>query len=382
MFEFLKSLPGELVEFAENLPEHSIGKNLNLHTQNNTPQLKEGDLVLFSVAENRNNVNKSSKVPNFDAVRKEFYCLATGNWNFKLADIGEIAPGDSVNDTYFAVTQLIKELKKLKCLPIVIGGGQDIVYPQYKAYDPNKGMINIVNIDSRFDLGNVDLPITNQSFIGKIVVGQPYNLFNYTNVGYQSYYVAPEELDLLDKMYFDSYRLGEVINNMSVVEPVFRDADIVSLDLNAMGAPFYGNQPNGFTGREICALARYAGISDKVSLFGTYEYDSEKSDVINNALVAQILWYFAEGVSCRWNESGEIDSMDVIHYQVPVEKEIFSFYKSRLTERWWMNVRYSDEVNNNLEIDALLPCTYQDYEQACNQIVPENWYKAKMKYEM
>ena len=33
MFEFLKALPDELVKFAENLPEHSIGKNLNLHTQ-------------------------------------------------------------------------------------------------------------------------------------------------------------------------------------------------------------------------------------------------------------------------------------------------------------------------------------------------------------
>jgi len=382
MFEFLKFIPNELEEFVGALPEHSVGKNLSLYTTNNIPELKEGMLVLFSVAENRNNVSVPSVFPNFDEVRKQFYSLAIGNWNFELADIGEITAGDSVADTYFAVTQLVKTLRKLKCLPIIIGGGQDVVFSQYKAYDPNDGMINIVNIDARFDLGNVDLPISNESFIGKIVVGQPYNLFNYTNVGYQSYYVAQEELDLLDKMYFDSYRLGEVINNVGVVEPVFRDADLVTLDLNAIGASFYGNQPNGFSSREICALARYAGISDKVSLFSVCEYDSEKSSVIGNALVAQILWYFAEGVSCRWNESGDIEDMDVIRYQVPIEEEVFSFYKSRLTGRWWMNVRYSNTMNNNLQIDALLPCTYQDYEQACNQIVPEKWFNAKMKYEM
>lgn len=382
MFEFLKSLPNELVDFANNLPAHSIGNNLSLHSENAIPELKDGMIVLFSIAENRNNVIPSQITPNFDKVRREFYSLAKGNWNFDLADIGEIAPGATVKDTYFAVEEIVKALQKLKCIPLIIGGGQDVVYPQYKAFDPKKGMVNMVNIDSQFDLGNVDLPITNHSFIGKIVVGQPYNLFNYTNIGYQSYYVAPEELDLLDKMYFDKYRLGEVISDMGIVEPVFRDADLVSLDLNAIEAAFYGEKPNGFTGREICGLARYAGISDKVSIFGVYEYDSEKSSVIGNALVAQILWYFAEGVSCRWNESGELDSMDVVHYQVPIEGEVFSFYKSRLTERWWMNVRYSNTINNNLEIDALLPCTYQDYEQACNQIVPEKWINAKIKYEM
>ena len=382
MFEFLKPLSSGVVNFIADLPIHAVGKNIDLHTSVNVPELKEGMLVLLSVTESRNNVNRSEFDPNFDAVRTKFFALAKGDWNFELADIGEVVSGNSVKDTYFAIKEVIAQLRKLKCLPIVIGGGQDIVYPQYKAYDPNDGMINIVNVDSRFDLGDVDLPITNQSFVGKIVIDQPYNLFNYTNIGYQGYYVAPEELDLLDKMYFDSYRLGEVINNMSVVEPVFRDADLVSFDLNSIGAPFFGEHPNGFNGREICALARYAGISDKVSVFGIYEYDSEKSHVIGNALVAQIIWYFAEGVSCRWNESEKIDSMDVIHYQVPVDGEVFSFYKSRLTERWWMNIRYSNSANNNLPVDALLPCTYQDYELACNQVIPEKWYNAKMKYEM
>jgi len=382
MFGFLQPISNNIIEYVSSLPAHTIGKNIQLHTDGNVPNLKEGMLVLLSVSENRYNVNHSELTPDFDDVRKQIYALAKGNWNFELADIGEIAPGNTVEDTYFAVTLLVKELIKLKCIPIFLGGGQDIVYAQYKAYDPNNGMVNMVNIDSRLDLGNVDRRITNQSFVGKIVVGEPYNLFNYTNLGYQSYYVAPEELDLMNKMYFDSYRLGELVNNTSIAEPVLRDADIVSLDLTAIEAIFYDGQPNGFSSREICSLSRYAGISDKVSIFGMYEYDSQKSNVISNALIAQMFWYFAEGVSCRWNESSEIDNMDLVHYQVPVEEEVFSFYKSRLTERWWMNVRYSNALNNNLELDTLLPCTYQDYEQACNQIVPERWYNAKMKYEM
>jgi hypothetical protein len=53
-----------------------------------------------------------------------------------------------------------------------------------------------------------------------------------------------------------------------MLEPVFRDADIV-LDLNSVKSSDSGNftyfTPNGFNGKEICSLARYAGISDKVS---------------------------------------------------------------------------------------------------------------------
>ena len=41
-------------------------------------------------------------------------------------------------------------------------------------------MINIVNIDKSFDLGDSGKPINNGSFLGKIILEQPYNLFNYT----------------------------------------------------------------------------------------------------------------------------------------------------------------------------------------------------------
>ena len=381
MFEFLQPVSEALLSFAETLPPHTLGQQLKFYSEKKQPELKKGMLVIFSVAEVRNNVEKA-ETPNFDLVRKEFYKLAKGNWALELADIGEIRAGNTIEDTYFAVKEISKTLLEKKCIPIVLGGGQDIMYAQYRAYDPERGMVNMVNIDSHFDLGNVDLPISNKSFFGKIVIDQPYNLFNYTNLGYQSYYVAPEELDLMDRMFFEGYRLGNVISNLSLAEPILRDADIVGIDCNCMSAAFFGNEPNGFNGREICALSRYAGISENVTFFGIYEYFTDISAPFNDKMVAQVVWYFVEGVSSRWNESGKIDSMEVVHYQVPVEDEILSFYKSKITERWWMEITYSNKLNNNLISDALLPCTYEDYMSACNQIIPDRWYKAKMKYEM
>lgn len=382
MLDFLKPVSQELTDYVSLLPSHAIGNNISLHTIQDFPEFIAGSIVVFTVNENRNSSAPVFEDVNFDGIRKQFYKLAKGDWVINLIDVGEIASGDAITDTYYLVTKLIEEIHKAACIPVIIGGGQDVTYANYKAYSHDKGMVNLVNVDSCFDLGNVELPITNESYVGKIVIDQPYNLFNYTNIGYQSYYVAPEELDLIERMFFDLYRLGEISNNLTLAEPVMRDADIVSVDLNVLEASFYGENPNGLSGKELCALSRYAGISDKVSSFGIYEYQNEKCSKSSDQLVAQLIWYFVEGVSCRWSETGELADMDVIHYQVPVDDQVLSFYKSNITERWWMEITPSASLDNILTSNTLLPCTYTDYEKACNQNIPERWFNAKMKYEM
>ena len=58
-----------------------------------------------------------------------------------------------------------------------------------------------------------------------IITKNPSKLNNFTNLGYQTYLIAQEELDLMDKLFFDSFRLGEVLNDLKITEPVFREAD-------------------------------------------------------------------------------------------------------------------------------------------------------------
>ena len=80
----------------------------------------------------------------------------------------------------------------------------------------------------------------------------------------------------MDNLYFEAYRLGDVCSKIRLVEPVMRDADIVSVDMKSIRASELSSRqkfsPNGFDGKEICAIARYAGISNKVSSFGIFEY--------------------------------------------------------------------------------------------------------------
>lgn len=387
MTEFLSPVSKTLQEFAATLPEHTLGKNiLRFTTTSGLPDLENVQLVLLGIAEARRHHDYKDITPQFDDIRKSFYQLYPGNWHLSIADLGDILPGETVEDTYAAAKAVLGELLRNNIIPIIIGGSQDLTYAVYRAYDDVKKMVNLVNVDAQFDIGNADAPINNRSYVGKMVMEQPYNLFNYTAVGYQSYFNSIEEIELLEKMYFDAYRLGEVAKNISSVEPVMRDADIVSFDLKAIKSAdlCYStiSSPNGFDGREVCAISRYAGLSNKVSCFGLFGIIDNQVKTPTAMLLAQMIWYFAEGVNYRVNDGDFTKESDFVTYRVPIDDEVLVFKKSLLTERWWIELPFISDVNNKLKRHTLLPCTHNDYEMACRQEIPERWYKARKKNEI
>ncbi|HSM63327.1 MAG TPA: formimidoylglutamase [Gillisia sp.] len=385
-FEFLRPVNQELLDEIVSLESHNLGSQIRVHTQGGgLPDLDGVHVAIVSVHENRLAADYEDEFLNFNKVRRSFYGLFPGNWDLNIADLGSIEKGQTVEDSYFALQSLVKGLLKQNIIPVILGGSQDLIYAQYRAYDFVEQMVNLVNIDSRFDLGDAEKPISNKSFIGKIVVNKPYNLFNYSNLGYQTYYNSQEEISLMERLFFDAFRLGEVSNNIKIVEPVMRDANLVGIDLNAINASainsLANNSPNGFDGKEICTLARYAGISDKVTSFGIYEYTSNYSET-GNMLIAQMIWYFMEGVNYRSNENTLSAKKEFTKYQVPIEEEVLVFFKSPRTGRWWIEIPFISNSNTKLKRHTLLPCSHEDYLEACNQVIPERWYKTKRKNEL
>ncbi|MBT8258617.1 MAG: formimidoylglutamase, partial [Bacteroidia bacterium] len=316
-YSFLSAVPDRVIAHNELLSAQALGKQMKIHsTQLGVPDLDDVKIAIIGVPESRNDIDYIGQELDFDSIRKALYALFPGNWPKSIADLGDILPGETVEDTYFALRSTITDLLKLKIIPIVIGGSQDLTYAAYRAYDEVIPMVNIVNVDCNFDLGDSSKPINNKSFLGKIIMEKPYNLFNYATVGYQTYFNSGDEIDLMQKLYFEAYRLGEVNADISMVEPVFRDANIVSLDLRSVRASVLSDRqkhsPNGFDGREICSIARYAGISNKVSSFGIFEYQGSSNDDLTSGLIAQMIWYFIEGVNCRVADD---DFEDEKHYQ-------------------------------------------------------------------
>ncbi|WP_445954776.1 formimidoylglutamase [Yeosuana sp.] len=383
-FNFLSPVSDLVLAHNELLSQQALGRKLRIHSkQKGIPDLEGVSIALIGVLENRNDHNYIGEEFQLNEIRKAFYALFHGSWNTIIADLGDINKGESVEDTYFALKTTIAILIEKKIIPVIIGGTQDLTYANYRAYDALMPMVNIVNVDCKFNLGDSAKPIKNNSFVGKIILDQPYNLFNYATIGYQTYFNSQEEIDLMEKLYFEYYRLGQVSTNIALVEPVLRDANIVSIDLNSIkSAELSLNQkysPNGFDGKEICAIARYAGISNKVSSFGIYEYKPSKDDEITSMLMAQMIWYFIEGVNYRVKDDDFIDENTYQKYITLVEDQELIFYKSIKTGRWWIEIPFLTEVNNKLKRHTLLSCMHQDYLDACNNKIPDRWYKAFQK---
>lgn len=345
------------------------------------PDLKGVNLVLFDVKESRGAVNNEGAAIGADTVRKELYKLYTGNWNVSIADLGSVRAGNMIKDTYFAVKEIIFWLLKNNTLPILIGGSQDLIYANYKSYDKFDQTVNLAVASPKFNFGNVEDELSSMSFLSKIILEEPCNLFNYANLGYQTFYNSSEEITLIDKLSFEAHRVG-ILKDITIAEPVMRDADIVAIDIGvvrASEAP--GNQnsnPNGLYGDDICALSRYAGISDKVTSFGIYEFNPIfDNNNQTSKLISQMIWYFIEGFSLRANDYPYGSKDSYLKYLVPFEDNVICFYQSDKSLRWWMQVEVDSQSKYKRHV--LIPCSEDDYLNAIEGTIPDRWINVYKK---
>ncbi len=307
--------------------------------------------------------------------RKAFYRLFPGNWDFQISDLGNLPNGAEPEDTYFAIKEISIHLRQLNIVTVIIGGSHDIIYPLYESYKINNQLVNIVSVDNQFDFSQEEELVSGRSYMSKIIMKQPNYLNNYTNLGYQSFLIAQEELDLIEKLHFDSIRLGLLLDKVSIAEPYLRDADITGFDMKVLSweaAQNSSGNPNGIDSRTICSLARYAGLSDRLTSFGIFELFPT---ILFDKLIAQILWYFIEGFNCRFDEYPVLTSQGYGRYTVTLSDRELVFYQSEKSKRWWIEITNEDYLNNKMERSTLLSCTHQDYLDACNDRLPDRWWK-------
>ena len=375
--ELLVPVDNEATIGLSMLPKQVFGKNIAIHTQRSgLPELKGLQIAIIGLSELRNSFFPNSQY-DLSQFRKALYELYPGNWNIKIADLGDLPNGAKVEDTYFAVKEIGYHLKQMNIIPIFVGGSHDLIFPLYQVFQEFKQLVNMVSVDRSFDFSQEDELISGRSYMSKIIMEKPNVLNNYTNLGYQSYYCAIEEKDLMNKLYFDGLRLGQLLDDVKLSEPIFRDADIVGFDMKclsweATADPLKG-MPNGIDSRTICAMSRYAGISDRVSFLGLYELVSTP---MMEKLLAQMIWYFIEGVQYRFGEYPVNTKEDFLKFTVALSDQTMDFFKSEKSQRWWMELTNDSPLDNKTKTKALLACTEKDYTSATRDKIPERWYNA------
>lgn len=352
------------------------------------PELDEIDIALIGVKEDRNSINNEGTSLAANSFRESFYPLYQGVQKPRIADLGNILAGASVMDTYIALKTVVAELIKAGILPVIIGGGQDLTYAQYLAYERLEQKVDLVVIDSSFDLNENEKDskiTTSESYLNKILLHEPNYLFNFSNIGYQSYFVSEESITVLDRLYFDSYRLGSFKGAIEKAEPIVRNADLISFDMSAIrssdACANANASPNGFYGEEACQILRYAGMNDKLSSIGFYEFNpAYDSNGQTAALLSQMVWYFIDGYYNRKKDFPLQPKSSYVIYRTSLKQSGHEvvFVKSKKTDRWWMQVPYPNTKSLN-ERFHLVPCSYAEYQTALDGEVPDLWLRTYYK---
>ncbi len=363
---------------GENFLPGSIGHYLAKNSKSKTPLPK---LVIIGIPDNRGS-SIAAKENNIQFIRRELYRLFLPQNQIKFEDWGILIKGKKLSDTYEAISTIVDFCLQHSIVPLFYGGGHNMTYGQFLGLRKSPYPISLGLVDSKIDL-RLSPQVSSKTFLGKIISDYGENLFNISIIGTQRYYIAQNEIDLMENLYFDLIRLGQLRKDFPIAEPYLRDCELISFDLGSVKQADSPGVPhlsvNGFTSDEICQLAWYAGNSDKVKCFGLHEYDAENdTNNVSANLAAQILWHFIDGfvnqesnknnlVSKNYSKS--IFELDVLNHKI-------TFVYDEVEEKWWMEIPADKELLNDY---LLVSCSKSDYLQAQQGEIPDKWWKTYQK---
>ncbi len=361
----------ECAEWANK--KHTIGTLLQKNQEKIKPE--KADLIIIGVEEDRNSATPGSAMaPN--EIRKHLYNLNRIAPRFKVIDLGNLKLGQTVNDSYFALRDICEHILEQKQTLIILGGSQDLTFGMTKAFDAQ--LFNLVTVDPKLDFRKGIKNINSENYLNLIFEKQK-NLYSFTTLAYQNYLVDATDIDHFNTYHLDVKRLGQIRYDLTSVEPILRDANVFSFDMNALRYIDASGQstasPNGLYSEEACQIARYAGTSDELKLAGFFNLLPEKDQTTNSShLMAQVVWHFLDGFYNRKPEDPTDDSEDFNQYMVDMSDISMTlvFFQSRITGRWWMEITDYEERNNDMYI---IPCDEDDYKNATRGEIPDRWWK-------
>lgn len=366
--DFLDPVSLSAISGDEGFKHTQLGRHVAIYDES-FPDVTEADVVLIGCGEMRGAGPDYRDWDSADSIRREFYALYHWHESVRLADLGNIRRGASLQDTYAALKTVVTELVAIGKKVVILGGSHDITLAQYQAQAGLQKLIEVTCIDAGIDL-DMSSPLPSENFLMEMLTGEPNYIRHYNHIGFQSYLVHPQMLQTIDKLHFDCYRVGRVKENLEEMEPVIRNSNLLSVDISAIQhahAPANKLTPNGFTGEEMCTLMQYAGLSPSLNTLGIYGYYSANDEhSLTAKQISHMLWYFMDGLHKGKEEASFEDRNSFHEFHLAFAEVETIFLQSKRTGRWWMQ----------LPSGQFTGCSKNDYIIASSNDIPERWLRA------
>ncbi len=318
-----------------------------------------------------------------DFAKKTRALLYPMSWNFGklgIADLGDLRKAEPD-----FLTPLLRELQSAGITPILIGRDRQLFRAQYQAFQEISAQASVAVVDQLIRLSTAS-SIGGDQLLNPAFHSPRKLFYHLSHIGSQQHLIDPAVFDLIAERHYDYIRLGQARENITELEPLIRDADLLGLDMAALqyfDAPAQeGFHPSGFSLEEATRLCRYAGISDKLKSFGIFGVDlsvSQRDQWVTAAACAQMIWYFLDGFA---NRKGDypVTANGLTEYVVDIKDyDRITFWKSPRSGRWWIQAPAGKHKGE--ERHRLIPCSYQDYLKACDQEIPDRLLQAFRRYQ-
>lgn len=363
---WLQPVQTKHIQGFDALEERQFGRKIKIYTEGSPVDLTTLQIALIGIG-----------TEDADAVRSFLYRLS---YPFDQLVVGDL--GNFRKEENSFIVPLLAELLASGIVPILIGYTEDFTLPQFQAFRNARKAVNLVLIDEKIRHART---LKAENYFLHQILDDPH-LFNCGVIGLQTHFTDPSVMRHFEEKNFELVRLGKLRTSLDEAEPIIRDADVISINLAALKmseAPAQlDGSPNGLTSEDACQIAHYAGASDKLMSFGIYGFRQKfDRDQQTAQVVGQVIWYFIDGFVSRQRDfpmPSAMKQMTQYIVEIPSFEYRLTFWRSNRSNLWWMEIPLKAKRKHDRH--RLVPCSYNDYLQACNDDLPERLFNAFRRF--
>jgi len=319
-------------------------------------EICENGIALLFVSDFRG-TGESAEILNFTPIRKILYRLSKLDFEIPVCDLGDLISGKTSQDSHYILQEILSLCHYKNTIPVVVGGSNDFAYSLFSALNFHHKNINYTQISNVVSLANEGEEISEKNYLNRIFSTKNFSIKNFHLIGYQKHLNETDSVKLIKEVDFDILRLSDMMGSTEKTEPFFRKADLFTLNCDSVesfGEAFSQNpQVNGLNRREICAYMKEAGMSENLKSAGIFNYNFENESLLNNQLLAQMIWYLIEGINIQRSHPKE---RNYETFYVMIDEKNLAFKRDIFSNLWY----FGDDEN----IENCIPCSRADYENA------------------